>query len=318
MKKVFSSLKEKFNVLKIIEVTFKVLAIGIAVLALTVGVPILIDYLFKKPAIFNWMAVGWEVEHALSYYGSLLAAVATIIGVFISMKAAQKNYREDARNRILPYIALTHMRSQSNYNAYVDSMGKAGISSQESNANRSDNSTDSNIESNDIVYREYRLGEIYIIVSPGRIVFKNEFTESQKEKVEKYGTKCQVDEDGSRHLVSEKYISVPCEIENVGSGPAVDLRLAFYRSDSPSSASVNFYTFQNNNQVIYFHIFSEVENSSVYGEYTLELRYRDIQGNRYSQKYLFHSSETQESGQTDNRIKTSVTAKKQELLKSRK
>lgn len=73
--------------------------------------PLGINQIFYRPPVFPIFKVSWEIGDALSYYGVLVAAVATIVGVYVSIGAAQRSYHEDEINRVKPYIALTGYRT---------------------------------------------------------------------------------------------------------------------------------------------------------------------------------------------------------------
>lgn len=51
----------------------------IIVLFAVAGVPLLINWAFSKPASCDFLAVGWQVEDALAYYGSALGFIGTVI-----------------------------------------------------------------------------------------------------------------------------------------------------------------------------------------------------------------------------------------------
>ena len=72
-------------------------------LLLTVGGPILINELYKKNS--GYMTI-WGAADVLSYYGMIIAAFLGVAGVYLTVYASTKQYREDARNRILPIIAV--------------------------------------------------------------------------------------------------------------------------------------------------------------------------------------------------------------------
>ena len=86
--------------------------------------PLGINQIFYRPPVFPIFKVSWEIGDALSYYGVLVAAVATIVGVYVSIGAAQRSYHEDeiqlvksnclATTRTLPLLMLIislHMKS---------------------------------------------------------------------------------------------------------------------------------------------------------------------------------------------------------------
>lgn len=45
--------------------------------------PLGINQIFYRPPVFPIFKVSWEIGDALSYYGVLVAAVATIVGVYV-------------------------------------------------------------------------------------------------------------------------------------------------------------------------------------------------------------------------------------------
>lgn len=79
-------------------------------------VPALINLAFKLHAPCGFLAAEWSAGDVLSFYGAMLASVATIMGVYLSIDYAQRNYREDEANRVRPYLALTHYKSKSRSN----------------------------------------------------------------------------------------------------------------------------------------------------------------------------------------------------------
>lgn len=92
-------------------------------------------------------------------------------------------------------------------------------------------------------------------------------------------------ENSKRRYIPEfkNYLSRPFQIDNVGGGAALNSQLIFAK-DGTKRRGVTFYTLKPDDN-FYFHIFSESITDEMYGTYTLELRYDDILGNSYSQKY---------------------------------
>jgi len=56
-----------------------VVIVAIIVLLAVVGVPLLINWAFTKPAWCDFFAVDWEAKDALAYYGSALGFIGTVI-----------------------------------------------------------------------------------------------------------------------------------------------------------------------------------------------------------------------------------------------
>lgn len=75
----------------------------LSIIILVVVVPIIINECYRKNA--GYITV-WNAADLLSYYGTIVAAGIGIVGVYFTVYIVNKNYRDDARNRILPYIAI--------------------------------------------------------------------------------------------------------------------------------------------------------------------------------------------------------------------
>lgn len=242
---------------------------GLLALLLFVIIPLGINWLFKMPAPIELLDAEWYAQDALSFYGTLLASFCTIIGVYWSISYSQKNYREDERNRVRPYFAMTHLKSKGIQNLLLD---------------KSDNQALPQIEPlGKNGYEEYRLDHIFIIIKENSVDYKYELTQTQKDILATGGQKWEEIAPGVRALTSLNYISLPFEIENVGNGAALCVQVGFY-SDETERKGINFFTIKPNGTV-YIHIFSNAIDGKMDKDYILELVYRDILGTQYSQKY---------------------------------
>lgn len=67
-------------------------------------VPLIIDWAFKTPAPLPLFAVAWKVEDALSFYGSLLGAAATIFVLQRTIKFTVENQKDERKLSIKPYL----------------------------------------------------------------------------------------------------------------------------------------------------------------------------------------------------------------------
>lgn len=247
------------------------LCLLIAFFLFVIIIPLAINWAYRQPALFDCFAVDWNVEDALAFYGTILAAIATVFGVYLSILYAQENYRKDERNRIAPYLALTHIREKSKYNLFSDFGFDRRDKQQEDAA--------------DEYYQEYRLDRVYIILQKDEIVFKDKLTKEQESILLHSGTVWE--QNGSAFsLVAKEYISLAFDVDNVGNGAAIDFKLEFSKKDCPNPKAVSFYTLREKDSV-YFHLFSEVADDSVFGDYILKFQYYDILNNRYTQQYLF-------------------------------
>ena len=236
-------------------------------LLLIVGIPVLINCLFKIHPTISFFSAEWNAGDALGFYGTLLASLIAIAGVYLSINYAQENYRKDERNRQLPYLALTYMQKDSRFNLFDSAFTQAS-------ENRDD------VES---YYAEYRLDRVYIVITKDGIEYRKKLDGKQNSILQQGGLTWDTEEK-AKVLRPHNYISLPFEIENVGNGAAIDFKLAFNKNDCPNRRAVSLYTLKCGSKV-YFHIFSDLESESILGDYNLDLEYSDILCNHYSQKY---------------------------------
>ena len=95
----------------------------LSAIILVVGVPFIINECYKKND--GYITV-WNAADLLSYYGTIVAAGIGIVGVYFTVYIANKNYRDDAKNRILPYIAINVINVRQP-DPFSEGMGLEGI-----------------------------------------------------------------------------------------------------------------------------------------------------------------------------------------------
>ena len=81
------------------------------------------------------------------------------------------------------------------------------------------------------------------------------------------------------------FYSMPLEIENVGNGTAVNLRIGFNRVGDRNTYRFIRPMMLKQSQTVYIHIFSTADYDIVRGDYSLEFHYEDIYGNKYAQEF---------------------------------
>lgn len=145
---------------------------------------------------------------ATSPYGALLAAASTIVGVYLSVQAAQRSYREDEKRRVRPYLAITYFKTKSRINLFN---GQAENTEAEKNE----------------FYQEFKLQRVYVIIKQDTVVFTDQLSKEQKGIVERAGFSWKP--EGKGHYIPEfkNYLSMPFQIDNVGGGAALNSQLIF-------------------------------------------------------------------------------------------
>ena len=240
----------------------------LAVLGFIVGGPLVINWLFKLHLPTNFWTVEWDASAVLSYYGTILASVIAIYGIFITIQYSQKSYKDDIRDRSLPFIVIDMLKT-SGYGAETQ-LG----------------SLQNELESLQ-GYREYKLVNYYCILTKGKIEYRTSLTESQQEFRDNGGRKIVPFKD-VKNFYTIYGICVPIEIENIGNGTAIRLRYGINRKEINEKERRYLPTLSlKPSAPMMLHIFSEdcSRESLNLGEYVLSFFYEDIYSNRYEQHF---------------------------------
>ena len=244
-------------------------------------IPAIINCIFKLESPCNFFVAEWEAGDVLAFYGAMLASVTTILGVYISIEYAQRNYRIDEANRVKPYLSLTHYKSESKLNLFAkSSLGTA-------DAER--------VEQPQSDYKEYKLNKVYIVIDQAEVRFKERLSDDQQRRLQSGGFEWNVQNNGCQTLQAHTFVSMPFDVENVGSGAAINTMIEFYKKGEERSG-ISLYTIKPGDS-FYFHVFCDDANSVVENEYVIKLLYGDIIGNYYSQKYPVQFKRDADTGQ---------------------
>ena len=235
-------------------------------------IPAVINWFFKLESPCHFFVAEWEAGDVLAFYGAMLASVTTILGVYISIEYAQRNYQMDEANRVKPYLSLTHYKSESKTNWGL------GIPAEATDAD--------GVEQPQSYYTEYKLDKVYIVIDQSEIRFQDKLSDKQQQRIKSGGFEWYDHGGGCRSLQSHPFVSMPFDVENVGSGAAINTMIAFYKKGE-ARRGASLYTIKQGAS-FYFHVFCDDAESVVGSEYVIELLYGDIIGNYYSQKYPVH------------------------------
>lgn len=240
-----------------------------AFVLLVIVVPVAINCLFKIKSPYNFFVAEWGAGDVLAFYGAMLASATTIIGVYISIEYAQRNYRVDEANRVRPYFALTHYRARSKANLLVMP-----------DFNPVDEDADEPLQSS---YEEYKVQRVYVIIKKEEILYMGELPKELKKQVKFSGYERSNSNNGIQIRRRRDYISLPFDAVNVGNGAATNTMIAVYK-EGGEFKGINLYTIKQED-AFYFHIYYYNPDAVAGDSYIIELRYNDILGNHYSQKY---------------------------------
>ena len=242
----------------------------IAILVLTVAGPIAINLLFKQHPSKDFLVAEWDASAALTYYGTIVAAIVAVYGVFLTIQYSQKSYREDVKNRSLPFIVIEVLKAKSHTNLF-----------------RFLDTKPENVEDEQEEYYEYKLQDYYCILENGNIIYKTELTKEQQKLLKDGGAKWIQSANGASCVLVD-YICMPIEIENIGNGAAIRMRYGINKKNIPEKDRKYLSPMSLKTETpIMLHVFSEDcgEKSANLGEYVLAFYYDDIFSNRYKQEF---------------------------------
>lgn len=113
----------------------------------------------------------WDGADVLGYYGAIIASAGAAIGVYISIRAANKNYQDDVRTRTLPFIAVTPFERKTAINTMALLKEKA------------EKTQYPNVASDVplVQYEEYKLNQVYFIITAHGIDVKNKLSKEQED-----------------------------------------------------------------------------------------------------------------------------------------
>ena len=268
------------------KLNWKVIIVVLAAFVLLVfGIPILINRAYQLPALTSWLVMSWDAKDVLNYYGVIVGAIVAGAGVAFSVLYSQKNYkyiqeqyRDDLRNRVLPYFAITmqwEKYDHSYFTLFPDEIEK--------------NTKSKHTKHNE--YYKYIIDQIYFVLLPSEIQARVELDEQDKDLLEHAGESWKKEKNGYA-LTGREIISVPLLLQNVGLGIAVETRIGFNRvgDDCKYIAPVVI----SKETPFPVHIYCGAVCDAVYGEYNLDIVYKDILGNRYRQRYPITLEKTNE------------------------
>lgn len=271
----------------------KVILLVLAVLVVSVGVPFLINECYEKGT--GYITV-WNANDVLSYYGTILAAVIGVLGVYLTVWVSNKNYRDDARNRILPYIAINVMNIRQP-DPFLQGLG----------------AEDYAMMGNDPIIEQSLEGKAwnhlyFVIDGKGKIRVAEQLSDDESERLKETAVTWIRAKDGKMYIRDADVVSMPFVMDNIGNGVAKNLRMSFSYLNSKQFFKTEIIL--KPNERFYIHIFSEKGFEIVQGEYVFSIYYEDISGNEYEQ--LFPVEIVEENG---NRYKRIETNGKQRLLR---
>lgn len=231
----------------------------------------------------------------MSYFGAIIGAICTVIGVFFSIQYAQKSYKEDIKKRVLPYMVITPLRWNVMYDPFEDLQDI--------------NSKQNELHGN---YNEYELKKVFIVIENGEALLKESLSKEQQSLLHSRGIKKESIAKGVECFIHCPLNTQPMIIENVGNGTAVHFTVRVSNKNGEIEKSmipINLNVSQSFGLHLYCNNYEMGDKNC--GVYQLELCYDNIYGNSYMQKYDFEIGIDTEKGKYF--MKFSVEGKQEEL-----
>lgn len=240
----------------------------IALIIALICIPLGIHILFSVAAPFDFLRAKWTAGDVLSFYGTIIGALCTILGVFLSIQYAQKNYKEDTEKRVLPYIGVTMLDVKNKNNIF-------NVLSYE------DNSEDCN------TYEEFLANKCCFTVDKDIINYRYDLSKRQKKLVMSGGMEETTDRNGVKILKHNNILSIPFMLQSVGNGPAICCRIGlhtqFTKWDHGKYFPPKYFSQGESFHVCIF--FEDISSCEVGQTFYLRVAYENIYGDTYFQEY---------------------------------
>ena len=255
--------------------------IASVLLVIVVVGPILINicYKFSGP---DWIISEWSAGDMLQYYGMILTALIAIGGVFLTFQDNRKGIKEQSRLDKLPFFSLTALN-------YFVKNPLFGTSLEKEIKSRGEEIFKPKENKQEYFYREEKVRAVIIEIKDGQAGIKTNISEEDKKLILNGGIAEQQMAPGVIGMVNKRMIYVPIILCNVGNGAALDFRIGFNnlkdgKMEDPkylSSTSIN------TGEEFYLGFFVVHKKDENLGVYLLDVKYRDMFWNHYSQSCKF-------------------------------
>lgn len=235
-------------------------------LLVVVGIPLIINEAYKSNG--GYITV-WSGADLLTYYGTIIAALGGILGVFFTVRHSQKQYLEDARLKMMPYLVADKIIDDTFYKKFAE------------------NTSDKTIEDNQTSYHVITYNTKNGIKMPLTLPI------DQYMNIEKKGFRL-ADEDGKPKHYKHEYYFLSLQIKNIGNAAAIkgEVGLFTYRNckyEKPLKDR-NFLSIQSlaQGESLYLGIYWDLNDEEALTTYKLDFYYSDLSLRRYSRSIEYN------------------------------
>lgn len=258
---------------------FLIWSMGIILfLTATIGLPVIINEAYKSDV--GYITV-WGAADVLSYYGAILSSFGAILGVFFSIRYAQKNYQEDTRNRSLPMLSI-NLLGKKTIDPFLEGFDSDDMEQQQTTAKQQNEDSD----------LEYKRNHWYFSIeksSVGLSIGVSEILEKKYTELRKY-TYIPLRLDTDFYVSNNSTLYIPLSIKNVGNGCALNTTVEFLAADSDIRVFSIPISLSPNDEMHVAIMTSDIKNLPK--RYVLSFTYQDIFLNKYIQKNILELAES--------------------------
>ena len=225
----------------------------------------------------------WDAGTVLGYYGTILAAVGAVIGVYWSIQHSQKQYREDARQRIMPFIATDFLIDASCYKDYVE------------------NNTDSTITD--------KSGYDHFMITYSKekgIQYPIYLSEEKATLLERRGHYDEIDKETGATITCFKLVKFfPLIIKNVGSAVALKTTFGLYKlkdgeyTEIIDERKTSTPMILDKGEKKHVGLFFDLDDEEALGVYKFDLMYSDTNYTRYRRSITIEFSKNPNTRQIE-------------------
>lgn len=226
----------------------------------------------------------WNKAEILSYYGMILAALGGVFGVFFSVRYSQRQYREDARLRIMPFIATEFILDRECFRSFVERPSE-------------------NNQIGDI--NEYDHFVITYSIDKG-IKYPLYLSKDKAQLLENKGHYQTKDKDTGMMLRQFKpVLFAPCVLKNIGFGVAQKVTFGLYKLENEKYTQeiddrrTSIPLLIGKDEKIYVGLFFDLGDDEALGTYRFDLMYSDINQTRYRRSITIRFQQNSETKQLE-------------------
>lgn len=257
----------------------KILIILMVIALLTfimIGIPVIINELYKNNRGYLTL---WGADDVLSFYGTILGAIGGIVGVFFTVRYSIKQYQEDARQRIMPFISFENLADKNLYKEF-SAIGDESIPS--------------------------HMKLSIVVNSEGKVLYRKHLPSTVIDIIKRNVCRTFTDENDFRIIEFKKYYFTVFKLRNIGYGAALRFIVGIHSDDKKALDTKEFAgpKILDKGEYLYVGMYVDLSDEKSLKKYNLDFLYSDIGNTRYIQQVVFDFSKNEQG-----HLQTTITYK---------